>query len=115
MHLRVNPLQLPDNVYVISFISRFDFVPDGTVSWFNTSDGKTFVANYITDTHYFKGYVQVSNYDAINKKYDFVLDDNNEKVYYVDDYSKNLSQYNGPVTIGINKLCALEFYQIEYQ
>ncbi|MCQ2976168.1 MAG: zinc-dependent metalloprotease [Bacteroidales bacterium] len=111
------PITLPKNVKEFSFISKFDFCPDGVLTWFNTENEK-YVGYYrYTNKEHtqanFMGYAQLKDENA-EKNEDKYVFENGEIKFYIDDFSKNLTEYS-QVSIMINKLCELEMYQIDYR
>ena len=78
------PIVMPQNVKEVSFLSKYQFVPQGALTFFST-DTEQFVALYgkKENKDYFKGYVQVVGTNPSDLK-NYVKQFNGNYVYYVD-------------------------------
>ncbi|MBR4267949.1 MAG: hypothetical protein IKQ46_18090 [Bacteroidales bacterium] len=107
------PIVMPQNVKEVSFLSKYQFVPQGALTFFST-DTEQFVALYgkKENKDYFKGYVQVVGTNPSDLK-NYVKQFNGNYVYYVDSAARELAEYDA-VTIGYNKLCGVTIVQTSY-
>ncbi len=104
------PIVLPKGIKELSFLSIFEYVPQGALTSFTTEDG-TYVAVYgkKNDIWCFNGYAKVVGTNPNDVK-SYIQYNGNVPVFYEEEISKQLDKTDH-ITLGFNTLCGVNIIQ----